>query len=145
MSRQFAFVGFRTEAEAWQCIKHFNKSFIDTSRLQLELAKEKNADDLPRPWSRHTPAKLKSVKEPVPNDDDYKVKTVAEIIEQDPKLREFLEVMKPRSQKKIWENDDLVADSGVVPQTAVTATTEADADYEDLPSGVQQKSEVTTT
>lgn len=33
-SRQFAFIGYRSEQEA---IKYLNKSFIDTSRISLEV------------------------------------------------------------------------------------------------------------
>lgn len=32
-SRQFAFVGFRTEREAEDAIKYFNKSYLDTCRI----------------------------------------------------------------------------------------------------------------
>lgn len=36
-SRQFAFIGFRTESEAEEAIKYFNKSFLDTSRITCEV------------------------------------------------------------------------------------------------------------
>uniref|UniRef100_A0A6N2K351 RRM domain-containing protein n=1 Tax=Salix viminalis TaxID=40686 RepID=A0A6N2K351_SALVM len=32
-SRQFAFVGFRTEHEAEEAIRYFNKSYLDTCRI----------------------------------------------------------------------------------------------------------------
>lgn len=36
-SRQFAFIGFRTEHEAEDAIKYFNKSYIDTFRVTCEV------------------------------------------------------------------------------------------------------------
>lgn len=36
-SRQFAFIGFRTEEEAQEAIKYFNKSYIDTCRIACEV------------------------------------------------------------------------------------------------------------
>ena len=35
MFRKFAFVGFKTENEAKQAIKQFNKTFIDTAKIQV--------------------------------------------------------------------------------------------------------------
>jgi RNA recognition motif-containing protein len=37
-SRQFGFVGYRTEAEASRARKFFDKSYINTSRLTVEIA-----------------------------------------------------------------------------------------------------------
>lgn len=34
-SRKFCFVGFKTDAEAEQAQKHFNNSFIGTSKVQV--------------------------------------------------------------------------------------------------------------
>lgn len=36
-SRQFAFIGFRTDREAEEAIKYFNKSYIDTCRITCEV------------------------------------------------------------------------------------------------------------
>lgn len=36
-SRQFAFVGFRTEHEAEEAIRYFNKSYLDTCRIVCEV------------------------------------------------------------------------------------------------------------
>ncbi|ERM95101.1 hypothetical protein AMTR_s00009p00256580 [Amborella trichopoda] len=39
-SRQFAFIGFRTEEEAKEAIKYFHNSYLDTSRITCEKSKE---------------------------------------------------------------------------------------------------------
>lgn len=36
-SRQFGFVGFRTEQEAEEALKYFNKSYLDTCRIICEV------------------------------------------------------------------------------------------------------------
>ncbi|XP_012835557.1 PREDICTED: multiple RNA-binding domain-containing protein 1-like [Erythranthe guttata] len=36
-SRQFGFVGFRTEHEAEEATNYFNKSFLDTCRITCEV------------------------------------------------------------------------------------------------------------
>lgn len=36
-SRQFAFIGFRTEQEAEDALKYFNKSYLDTCRITCEV------------------------------------------------------------------------------------------------------------
>jgi hypothetical protein len=36
-SRQFGFVGFRNAQEAQAAVHYFNKSFLDTSRLVVEV------------------------------------------------------------------------------------------------------------
>lgn len=33
--RKFGFVGFKTEDDAQKALKHFNKSFVDTSRVTV--------------------------------------------------------------------------------------------------------------
>ena len=40
-SRQFGFVGFRTEKDAQKCLKYFHDTFIDTSKIICEIARPK--------------------------------------------------------------------------------------------------------
>lgn len=53
-SRQFAFIGFRTEQEAREAIRYFNKSYLDTCRIVCEIARKVGDPDIPQPWSRHS-------------------------------------------------------------------------------------------
>lgn len=65
VSRQFAFVGFKTDAAAVAAVKRFNKSFMGTSRLVVEPAAE--IDDATRvklAWSRHTKQKQAAAAKP---------------------------------------------------------------------------------
>ncbi|XP_068634318.1 uncharacterized protein [Aristolochia californica] len=119
-SRQFAFVGFRTEAEAEEAIKFFNNSYLDTCRINCEIAHKVGDPDIPRPWSRYS-AKKQSAQ----NDEKEKVsanKALANsngtgnpyvnaktpkqgCVNSDPQLQEFLQVMQPRIKTKLWAND----------------------------------------
>ncbi|KAL9145488.1 hypothetical protein ABFS82_13G045900 [Erythranthe guttata] len=127
-SRQFGFVGFRTEHEAEEATNYFNKSFLDTCRITCEVGDP----NIPRPWSRHSLKKKKenaseeeerltgSEKEKtttsskvstavVPQGTSKKSKKDEEI--DDPKLQNFVLVMEHRSRSKLWANDTLAAPS----------------------------------
>jgi multiple RNA-binding domain-containing protein 1 len=51
-SRNFAFVGYKTEAEAAAARKHFNGTFFDTSKMAIEFARPQGDPNLPRAWSK---------------------------------------------------------------------------------------------
>ena len=53
-SRGFAFVGYRTDDEAADAKKYFHRSFLQTSRLDVDLAKPRGDASLERPWSRYS-------------------------------------------------------------------------------------------
>ncbi|KAJ6695206.1 SERINE/ARGININE RICH SPLICING FACTOR [Salix koriyanagi] len=120
-SRQFAFVGFRTEHEAEEAIRYFNKSYLDTCRIVCEIARKVGDPDIPRPWSRYS----KKIEEKLSEDennvagvksldvkgakDEKKNKYNEKGNEiDDPRLQEFLQVMQPRAKSKLWENDSIV-------------------------------------
>ncbi|PON51366.1 Splicing factor-like protein [Trema orientale] len=119
-SRQFAFIGYRTEHEAEEAIRHFNKSYVDTFRISCEIAHKVGDPSIPRPWSRYS---LK--KEDKPTKDGKKVadpknstlvgserekKNLREDSNNmDPQVLEFLQVMQPRVKSKLWANDTLIA------------------------------------
>ncbi|KAG0202948.1 hypothetical protein BGX28_004701 [Mortierella sp. GBA30] len=130
-SRRFGFIGYKTEKDAKAALAHFNNTFIDTSKIIVEKAKEIGDQSLPRAWSQHTvgtsaharkmgferqkkeaaDAALKSRRE---TEADIELKKKQEHLaklyqaENDPKLKEYLEVMQPRATTKTWANDDAV-------------------------------------
>jgi len=54
-SRKMAFIGYRTAAAAAKARKHFNKSYIDTSRIEVEFAvNPREAREALRPWSKYS-------------------------------------------------------------------------------------------
>ncbi|KAH6776205.1 nucleotide/nucleic acid binding protein [Perilla frutescens var. hirtella] len=126
-SRQFGFVGFRTEHEAEEAIKYFNTSFMDTCRITCEIARKVGDPDIPRPWSRHSLNKKENSSVEENKVTSSKVskavgqdgKSSKKSVEDDPQFQEFLEVMQQRSKSKLWANDTAAAvslvQSNVVP------------------------------
>ncbi|KAF6134984.1 hypothetical protein GIB67_021734 [Kingdonia uniflora] len=53
-SRQFAFIGFKTEQEAEQALNYFNNSYMDTSKITCEIARKVGDPNTPPPWSRYS-------------------------------------------------------------------------------------------
>ena len=53
-SRKFCFIGFLETASAQKALKELNNTFLDTSRIEVTVAKTKDDPDLPRPWSKYS-------------------------------------------------------------------------------------------
>ena len=53
-SRRFGFVGFKSEADAARALKYFNKSYINTSKVEVDFAKNIGDPSVPRPWSKYS-------------------------------------------------------------------------------------------
>jgi len=51
-SRLFGFVGFRSEEEAKAAKAYFNNTYIDTSKVEVELAKAQGDPSLPKKQSK---------------------------------------------------------------------------------------------
>ncbi|XP_052209349.1 uncharacterized protein LOC127812867 [Diospyros lotus] len=116
-SRQFGFVGFRTEQEAEEALKYFNKSYMDTCRITCEIARKVGDPNIPRPWSRYSINKPQSSTQGenfVPKREGLEISkggknNKKDIEDDDPQLQEFLQVMQPRVKSKLWGNDSLIA------------------------------------
>ncbi|KAG2574629.1 hypothetical protein PVAP13_7KG345900 [Panicum virgatum] len=145
-SRQFAFIGFRTNEEAEEALKYFNNTYIDTCKITCEVARKIGDPDAPRPWSRHSLKKpeydSKSKPKAGPVDallKDTQVQGMAADVRgskgsvaNDPKFQEFLEVMQPRSKAKMWANDTTgTLDTAV--KDSVVATKESKRPQKNVP------------
>ncbi|NWX87847.1 RBM19 protein, partial [Nothoprocta pentlandii] len=118
--RKFGFIGYKCEDEAKTAMNHFNRSFIDTSRITVELCKPFGDPSKPKAWSKHSqklPVSEKQPEKPVTNvaaahaKKDKKKKNATENLqqlEQDKTFQEFLQVHQKRSQVATWANDTLV-------------------------------------
>ncbi|KAG2568670.1 hypothetical protein PVAP13_7NG405200 [Panicum virgatum] len=145
-SRQFAFIGFRTNEEAEEALKYFNNTYIDTCKITCEVARKIGDPDAPRPWSRHSLKKPEydSKNKPMAGPVDALPKstkvqgTSADVrgskgsVANDPKFQEFLEVMQPRSKAKMWANDTTgTLDTSV--KDSVVATKESKRPQKNVP------------
>lgn len=125
--RRFAFVGFKTLTEAQRALKHFNNTFIDTSKIQVDICKDLGDESAPRPWSKYSEKSSAFQKKAVKKEQrkraleenvdvgklggvkrKKKKKGSAELaeLENDSSFQEFLEVHKTGSRKNIWSNDE---------------------------------------
>ncbi|NXX36963.1 RBM19 protein, partial [Nicator chloris] len=117
--RKFGFIGYKSEDEAQTALNHFNKSFIDTSRVTVELCKSFGDPTKPKAWSKHSqkaPASEKQTKEPLASaapagtkKQKKKKDPVDNLkeLEEDKTFQEFLVVHQKRSQVATWANDTL--------------------------------------
>lgn len=127
-SRRFAFIGFKDAKDAENAVKFFNGSFIDTAKISVELAKSFNDPNVPVSWKDRrkereelmvrTEERLKKMEEAATRRKNKKQKTgnakenLANKIESNPALKEFVETMKPANQTKSWANDEVVNADG---------------------------------
>ncbi|KAJ3092773.1 hypothetical protein HK102_003036 [Quaeritorhiza haematococci] len=198
VSRRFGFIGYATEKEAQEAIRYFNSTYIDTSRITVEPAKTIGDPSLARPWSRHSkgssahekklaqenaaasstrdPQTLEQKRKEVEREASRKEAFLAALYggKVDEQLKEYLEVMQPRSAKRTWANDehsinDAAQAAGKMKVKSVVSTVpnrkpggeglvvakahlkfeDSDDEYEDLPqqaaAGQQETSPATTT
>ena len=110
ISRCFCFVGFHSESEAFRALEYFNKSFFDTCRIEVSIAKEVGSSELPRPWSKYT--KSKSASDEKTSEPIKKKVSETEKQERATKFLESLDVpassfiMKQPKKSMLWGNDD---------------------------------------
>uniref|UniRef100_A0AAR2LPI8 RRM domain-containing protein n=1 Tax=Pygocentrus nattereri TaxID=42514 RepID=A0AAR2LPI8_PYGNA len=118
--RKFGFVGFKCEEDAEKALKHFNKSFVDTSRVTVEFCTDLGDPNKSRPWSKHSrqaeKPKGEQKQEKGENKDEKGKKSKKPVtllgeLEEDPGFQEFLAVHKKRTQVPTWANDSVEAAS----------------------------------
>ena len=109
--RKFAFVGFQNDDESHKAMGFFNKTFIDSSKIVVEIALPFGDGNLARPWSKYSvgssanDAKKGSSSE---NDGQKKPRSADENENnaEDEEFEEFLDVHK--KDRTIWGNDETV-------------------------------------
>ncbi|OCL12545.1 RNA-binding domain-containing protein [Glonium stellatum] len=119
--RRIGYVGYKSPEDAAKAVKYFNKSFIRMSRIWVEIARPVSDQSLPKSRRStkyehqhkdvdHTATSI------TPSENPLKRKRAGpELVESDPKLKEFLEVMQPPSKAKTWKNEQVQDVDGVMP------------------------------
>lgn len=125
--RHFGFVGFIDESQAATAVEQFSKTYVDASKIEVELAKPYGHEELARPWSKYSKgssahsrrekARAVESKDKEKKEDDIREgdKTLKqnqtqlarmleefEELESDPNFHEFLEVHQHKSKVKSW-------------------------------------------
>ncbi|KAI7807500.1 probable RNA-binding protein 19 [Triplophysa rosa] len=136
--RKFGFVGFKTEEDGQKALKHFNKSYVDTSRVTVEFCTDFGDPNKARPWSKHSrqpssnkDKEEKSQDETVEKKEKKKKKPLNVIgdLEQDKNFREFVAVHQKRTQVPTWANDSVEAASDVAEQVKKEKKKKVSDDY----------------
>lgn len=133
--RRFAFIGYHDESQANKATEYYNKTFIDTYKIDVELAKPYGDKEIPRTWSQYSKEnKNKDMKRKSSetdtndttqdNDNElekehtqrlnqtlHKSKLASYLgelyeLETDPEFAEFLSLHKSKTSNKAWTNDD---------------------------------------
>ena len=150
-SRRFGFVGFKNEENATEAQQYLNKSYIKTSKIEIDIAKDIGDQTVPRPWSKYSTqssAFERNSKESLERKE--RIKKLQDSVHEntvkgnkktkqkdknkgnsnkqpkDPELDEFLAAHKKSSVKKTWGNE--IAD---VPATDVKEITAEPNNSED--------------
>jgi multiple RNA-binding domain-containing protein 1 len=136
-NRRIGYVGYKTPEDAQSAVKYFNKTFVRMSRIGVEVARPIGESNPGRPGGRAPTAARESHEVPTTAPNAHNDANAAPSAEEDPKLKEYLEVMKPKSKKRTWENDDALLNSkdDSVPaehHMAVDAGA-SDDEYEEVP------------
>jgi multiple RNA-binding domain-containing protein 1 len=146
-SRCFGFVGFQNEKDASNARDFFDKTYMDTSRIQVEVAKARGSSDIQRPWSQHSKGssrhaekhpEMYTKEQNIEDDEDDEQeessstqKDDGKSAERKLKLQEFLRLSKASSSKQdsqSWaDNPDLVHEN-LVDASETTAKYEDDED-----------------
>ncbi|KAG1676579.1 putative RNA-binding protein 19 [Nymphon striatum] len=113
--RQFAFIGFTKIEQATEAINHFNGTFIDTSKITVELCSEFGDADKPKSWSKHSKkasnnqneSQIKNKSDKKKNEIEKKVSMVNEgDLKNDPQFKEFMKIHHDVNDQRIWGNDE---------------------------------------
>jgi multiple RNA-binding domain-containing protein 1 len=156
--RRIGYIGYKTPEDAAQAVKYFNKSFIRMSKIFVEIARPVCSFHGPTTDTVLTTNQVADQQFPksltqrqehdgatrdlarvstAPKDSALKRKRPDDEAAQDPKLKEFLEVMQPPSKTKMWANDEGQAVSEMLPAAetndkAAAPEDESDGEYQKI-------------
>uniref|UniRef100_A0A182Q047 RRM domain-containing protein n=1 Tax=Anopheles farauti TaxID=69004 RepID=A0A182Q047_9DIPT len=110
--RKFGFVGFESEEQAGKAIKHFNNSYIHTSKIIVQPCVALSESKSLKVWSKHAQnveqqadetSATPSTKQSPKKQKAQTAKDVLELYQDDTKFQEFLDAHK-RPGSKVWDN-----------------------------------------
>ncbi len=133
--RKLAFVGFKTEEQGANALNYLHKTYIKTSKIHVETAKNIGDETVPRPWSKHSTKssafvrfakekrerkqRIKELQEGKVSKTDGNRRPVEEVKEkkrnelelpEEEEFSEFLKAHEKKSVKKTWTNETMVGE-----------------------------------
>ena len=126
--RHFGFVGFVEESQASAAVEQFSKTYMDASKIEVELAKPYGHEELARPWSKYSKGSSAYNKREKAKAKDQKDKESEKVgkgehqtkqnqtqlaqmledyeqLESDPSFQEFLDVHQHKSKVQSWSDN----------------------------------------
>ncbi|KAM0253976.1 hypothetical protein ACHAQJ_006989 [Trichoderma viride] len=135
--RRIGYVGYKTPEVASGAVKYFNKSYIRMSKISVEPAKPISDPALNKSQrSVHSDQYVASHQHPNQNEEgDSKKRKREDLDESDPKLREFLRVMKRGKEGVLADETNPDADmTGLATGgESLAVEEESDNEYEQIP------------
>lgn len=165
--RRFGYIGFKSENDARETVAYFDKSYIDTSRVEVQLARAIGDPSLPRAWSKYSRGSSAYARENEEefgsNDEQRKCTMDDPAHKQDrkqklldalfaakngtnEKLQAYLQTFGSRQLSKTWANDEGVASSDISKVPTVNGAkgqlskNNDDDEYQDLPKPAESES-----
>ncbi|KAF7547730.1 hypothetical protein G7Z17_g7523 [Cylindrodendrum hubeiense] len=144
--RRIGYVGYKTPDDATKAVKYFNKSYIRLSKIAVETARPISDPALirgqnPSHSSYGAAGNFSRDSDPTAEDElSSKKRKRDEPDASDPKLREFLQVMKRGREGAMDDmaNTNMGGDVPVVPAAAVPEE-ESDDEYEQIPASREKQ------
>jgi multiple RNA-binding domain-containing protein 1 len=138
VNRRIGYIGYKTPEDAQSAVKYFNKTFVRMSRIGVEVARPIGESNPGRSGGRAPTAAKENHDAPITAPNSHTNARTEPPAEEDPKLKEYLEVMKPKSKKRTWENDDALLNGkeDLTPadhHMAVDGGNASDNEYEEVP------------
>ncbi|CAO1605453.1 Multiple RNA-binding domain-containing protein 1 [Xanthoria calcicola] len=147
--RRIGYVGYQTPEDAKIAVKYHDKTFINMSRIRVELARSVGQESAlnPRRHAQHNPTgrdpASKSPSVQGPSSLLKRKRDDKSTLEEHPKLKEFLEVMQPSSKSRTWANEIKDIKGDTLGQQDITVNEEVDghglvtspndAEYQEVP------------
>ena len=132
--RKFAFIGFQNDDESHKAIGFFNKTFIDSSKIVVEVALPFGDGNLARPWSKYSSgSSANDTSKGTSSVDNKKRKkrqsaAESEDSDDDEEFKEFQEVHK--KDRNIWGNDETIISGQKRKAELVPSDSSSDEEYE---------------
>jgi len=140
-SREFAFVGFRTEQQANAAHSYFNNSYIGTSKIQIEAAQKltsvENIENPENLRSRHSKKKLEAYQkakekqakaEAQTQSKSHSTKAPVAVVKMSTEMQEFQSVMTHKRAGAVWDNDTAALQESV---TDIRPTDQSDSESDE--------------
>lgn len=136
-SRRIGYVGYKTPEDAQKAVKYYNRTFIRMSKIGVEIARPvQDSNPFKQSGSAPTARRASDGDDGAREQMGQKRKREGEEKEEDdPKLKEYLDVMKPKRKKKAWKIDEEPAEVHLPENGKRTQVEEgqSDEEYEDVP------------